>query len=582
MGTCVAWDGSHYTIEWQEKDTTTEALSSQWTPTQVALGVTLHDNMGAHVAKDFADARAREPDIYNGKVVNHRCVNGEDSDEEKKEETGEDDEEDGEIWYKVVYEDGDVEEMDAKEIKQSRALYVKCQAKETKRKAEAASEDRTTPDIESDACGRGKRRRRTVNYQEVVDLMDTDDDEEDRKPAAKASKRTRNAKKAPAPKKRATKKKYNDDDDFSMADQPSDEDMLNDELLAEPSEDESIDFTDDDNDVLEVNPKRKATKKTAAKKKGTKKATGETDTEVVNDGRFDTEFQQKLARDRKAFKPNNNPQKWPKDGDYCDPVGIDPTHGIVEGIIAAQVRKVGGLLQMVKASQQQGANEEKLLGELSYPIRLQTACSGTDAPSIALGIMQEALDKICAESKEEKETTDKGHSFEYSHEMSCEIEPYKQAYIGRNFPGVPLFPDITKLTASEKVLDVYGRPQSIPDGNLFVAGTSCKDFSMLKTTYRLDIEDKGTSGETFLAAVEFLEQKQPSVAIFENVDGAPWPKMQEYITGRVDLASRNDTKAIKDASKKAGEYQHFVDATVACFRFLLLTFRLQLQTLIMN
>ena len=142
-----------------------------------------------------------------------------------------------------------------------------------------------------------------------------------------------------------------------------------------------------------------------------------------------------------------------------------------------------------------------------------------------------------------------------------------QAYIGRNFPGVPLFPDITKLTASEKVLDVYGRPQSIPDGNLFVAGTSCKDFSMLKTTYRLDIEDKGTSGETFLAAVEFLEQKQPSVAIFENVDGAPWPKMQEYITGRVDLSSRNDTKAIKDASKKAGEYQHLSKGRLLVFDF---------------
>ena len=124
-------------------------------------------------------------------------------------------------------------------------------------------------------------------------------------------------------------------------------------------------------------------------------------------------------------------------------------------------------------------------------------------------------------------TMKSGHGFDYKHEMSCEIEPFKQAYIGRNFPGVPLFPDITKLTASEKVLDVYGRPQTIPAGNLFVAGTSCKDFSMLKTRDRLDIEDKGTSGETFLAAVEFLDQKQPPVAIFENVDGAPWGKMQE-------------------------------------------------------
>ena len=74
---------------------------------------------------------------------------------------------------------------------------------------------------------------------------------------------------------------------------------------------------------------------------------------------------------------------------------------------------------------------------------------------------------------------------------------------------------------------------------------------MLKTSYRLDIEDKGTSGETFLAAVEFLDQKQPPVAIFENVDGAPWEKMQEYIRGRINLSMRNDTKAIKDPRKKA-------------------------------
>ena len=46
------------------------------------------------------------------------------------------------------------------------------------------------------------------------------------------------------------------------------------------------------------------------------------------------------------------------------------------------------------------------------------------------------------------------------------------------------------------------------------------------TTWSTDIEDKGTSGETFLAAVEYLEQEKPDIAIFENVDKAPWEKMQ--------------------------------------------------------
>ena len=69
-----------------------------------------------------------------------------------------------------------------------------------------------------------------------------------------------------------------------------------------------------------------------------------------------------------------------------------------------------------------------------------------------------------------------------------------------------------------------------------------------------DIEDKGTSGETFLAAVEYLEQEQPAVALFENVDKAPWEKMQEYIRGRLNLKERNSIKNITEIKKEnAGE-----------------------------
>ena len=59
-----------------------------------------------------------------------------------------------------------------------------------------------------------------------------------------------------------------------------------------------------------------------------------------------------------------------------------------------------------------------------------------------------------------------------------------------------------------------------------------------------------------LLSIQFLEVKQPPVAIFENVYGAPWGKMQEYIEGRINLADRNDTKAIISGTgkdKKAGK-----------------------------
>ena len=311
-----------------------------------------------------------------------------------------------------------------------------------------------------------------------------------------------------------------DDDDFD------DEDMVFD--------DDTSSFDDVKPTTKRGRPAKSTSTSKAVRTSNAKSKTTVADktTSIANGTALQKELKDKIAKELKAYKSQNNPQKMPTEP-YVDPVGVDPTHGIIEGIIATQVIKVGHLLSRISSCPD----------ALDMPIRLQTACSGTDAPSIALALVQETLDKLTP-----------NHAFAFEHVMSCEIEPFKQAYLGRNFPGVPLFPDITKLTASEEVLDVYGRPQPIPQGNIFVAGTSCKDFSMLKTRDRQDIEDKGTSGETFLAAVEFLDKFQPPIAIFENVDGAPWAKMQEYITGRIALAERNNTKAIKDAKKKAGEH----------------------------
>jgi len=71
---------------------------------------------------------------------------------------------------------------------------------------------------------------------------------------------------------------------------------------------------------------------------------------------------------------------------------------------------------------------------------------------------------------------------------------------------------------------------------------------MLRSTKRLDIEDMGCSGETFLAACELLFKEKPKYAIFENVDKAPWLKMSEYITGRIKLSTVGE----KDKIKKTG------------------------------
>jgi len=81
-----------------------------------------------------------------------------------------------------------------------------------------------------------------------------------------------------------------------------------------------------------------------------------------------------------------------------------------------------------------------------------------------------------------------------------------------------LYPDIVKLI-DEPPRDVYGQEKPIPQFNVFIAGTSCKNFSMLMGSKRKDIEDKQCSGETFLSACDVLFKEQPPYAIFENVTG---------------------------------------------------------------
>ncbi|KAL3944975.1 MAG: hypothetical protein SGBAC_000951 [Bacillariaceae sp.] len=491
-GKIAGFNGKSYSIK---LDATTKP--QKLSPKETAWAVQIASKIGSKVEKEFP-----EHGFFQGTVVDMT-----DSDDE--------------IYHHVLYDDGDEEDLDQAEFDECRAAYISRNGdikydSNVEKEEEEKSDGLTIVSTSTESPrAENKRQRRQIQYRED---SDDDDDADLVEPATKSKRKA-------AKKRKVIKGDSDDDEEFEMGTDSDDEPLPN---------DMDVDFESPPNEKNARSKAKKATGKNVIKLEET-----EVDDHEVPEGwTKDPEFWNRLKKERKNFKPNNNPQKWPKNGTYVDPVGVDPTHGIVEGIITEQVCKVGRLLQMVSAQNE----TEGIPAELGYPIKLMTACSGTDAPSIALGLVQECYAKLQS-----------SQTFEYSHEMSCEIEPFKQAYIGRNFPGVPLFPDINKLIEPD-VKDVYGRSQSIPDGNLFVAGTSCKDFSMLKTTYRKDIEDKGTSGQTFLSAVEFLEQQQPRVAIFENVDGAPWSKMQEYITGRVALEHRNVTKNIVgvsgDADKK--------------------------------
>ena len=66
-------------------------------------------------------------------------------------------------------------------------------------------------------------------------------------------------------------------------------------------------------------------------------------------------------------------------------------------------------------------------------LRVATMCSGTESPLLALELIQESIEQLFKTK------------LEIDHVFSCEIEPFKQAYIERNFSPPILFRDICEL-----------------------------------------------------------------------------------------------------------------------------------------
>ena len=80
----------------------------------------------------------------------------------------------------------------------------------------------------------------------------------------------------------------------------------------------------------------------------------------------------------------------------------------IEEIFADLTSRADGLKELV----------DSLGGEA---IKIATMCSGTESPILALGLIADALKAQC------------GVELKVDHSFSCEIQPYKQAYIERNF-----------------------------------------------------------------------------------------------------------------------------------------------------
>ncbi|KAJ5485617.1 hypothetical protein N7539_005605 [Penicillium diatomitis] len=141
------------------------------------------------------------------------------------------------------------------------------------------------------------------------------------------------------------------------------------------------------------------------------------------------------------------------------------------------------------------------------PLRVATACSGTESPILALEMLRKALGSESA--------------FEMSHVFSCEIVPFKQAFIERNLQPPILFRDLLEL-GNDEAHTAYGALVPVPgDIDILIAGTACVDFSALNHRRKL-LSQEGESSSTFNALLRYAQKYRPAIVIMENVKSAPW------------------------------------------------------------
>ncbi|PWZ01188.1 hypothetical protein BCV70DRAFT_159503 [Testicularia cyperi] len=196
-----------------------------------------------------------------------------------------------------------------------------------------------------------------------------------------------------------------------------------------------------------------------------------------------------------------------------------PIHDLSD-IFGDMIRRAPGIVELAKTLQHR-------------PLRVATMCSGTESPLLALELM-------CRAIREQH-----GIRIQVQHVFSCEIEPFKQAYIERNFSPPILFRDVTEL-GGRRAHTAYGALVDVPgDVDLLVAGTSCVDYSHLNNNKK-GLNDGGESGRTFRGMLEWVMRHKPTLVVLENVKNAPWVGVAETIVAEagydVGFSNTFDTK----------------------------------------
>ncbi|KAI2620365.1 hypothetical protein GGS26DRAFT_601735 [Hypomontagnella submonticulosa] len=217
-------------------------------------------------------------------------------------------------------------------------------------------------------------------------------------------------------------------------------------------------------------------------------------------------------------------------------------------------------------------------------LRVATMCSGTEAPIFAMKMVQDILNRMMPGEG----------ALQFSHEFACEIVKFKQGYILRNTEGATLFSDMRGFVqpVGGQALTAMGAMATIPGGiDLLVSGCSCVDFSTLNSSKKDDFFDikkatenlyealgwgqkkvdfryrpvdhaglidefltqvgenmdqMGSSGQTFFSMLFYIMAEHPSIVILENVSGAPWALIEAvwfphagYTAKHVELDTKN-------------------------------------------
>lgn len=113
------------------------------------------------------------------------------------------------------------------------------------------------------------------------------------------------------------------------------------------------------------------------------------------------------------------PAKKTGKANAIDASDLPPIHDIptIFSDLVSRIPKIGDVAQHVSGRK----------------LRVATMCSGTESPLLALELIQKSI------------LDQHGVLLDIEHVFSCEIEPFKQAYIERNFHPPLLFRDVCEL-----------------------------------------------------------------------------------------------------------------------------------------